>query len=194
MCVSRCLCCVGVVLVVLAIVCFLSNLFLLFPNMDTRFLLEGHVTREALWCTGLWGSGLTQNPLVQEDGRASGSPEQRPLVSPQMLSMVLVSLVCLAAAAFSCLTSVTGLVQGPMCLYNATSGPTWGVPLGDPGYLWNRSIWSGVCVEPRAVVQWNLVWFGLQSGSGPGSRLVLVHVWSWFRSDPGPSSSLCSLC
>ncbi|XP_055082289.1 transmembrane 4 L6 family member 1-like [Periophthalmus magnuspinnatus] len=169
MCVSRCLCCVGVVLVVLAIVCFLSNLFLLFPNMDTRFLLEGHVTREALWCTGLWGSGLT----VALGGRSflmSSRTTGCCVFRSKMLSMVLVSLVCLAAAAFSCLTSVTGLVQGPMCLYNATSGPTWGVPLGptadrDPGYLWNRSIWSGVCVEPRAVVQWNLVWFGLQSGS-----------------------------
>ncbi|CAL1571293.1 unnamed protein product [Knipowitschia caucasica] len=171
MCVSRCLRCVGVALVALTIVSFLSNLFLLFPHMETRFLLEGHVTREALWCTGLWGSGLTvllgaRSFLVSS--HTSGCCAFR----SKMVSLVLVSLVCCVVAGFSSLVSLTGLVQGPMCLYNSTSrGPTWGVPLKptadrDPGYLWNSSLWSSVCMEPQDVVQWNLVWFGLQSGSG----------------------------
>ncbi|KAK7881933.1 hypothetical protein WMY93_028107 [Mugilogobius chulae] len=169
MCVSRCLSCVGVALVALAIICILSNLFLLFPNMDTRFLLQGHVTREALWSSGLWGSGLmvllgARSFLVSS--RTTGCCAFR----SKMFSLILVSLVCSAVAGFSCLVSLTGLVQGPMCLYNSSSGETWGVPLRptadrDPGYLWNSSLWSGVCLEPKSVVQWNLVWFSLQSGS-----------------------------
>lgn len=58
MCVSRCLRCVGVSLLPMAAVCMLSNILLLFPDLKTHFLLEGHVTREATWATGLWGSGF----------------------------------------------------------------------------------------------------------------------------------------
>lgn len=47
----------------------------------------------------------------------------------QMLRQVLSSSLCLLAASICCLVSVTGLVQGPLCLYNATTGPTWDVPL-----------------------------------------------------------------
>uniref|UniRef100_A0A8C9ZR28 Uncharacterized protein n=1 Tax=Sander lucioperca TaxID=283035 RepID=A0A8C9ZR28_SANLU len=58
MCVSRCLRCVSVCLVATAMVCMLSNVLLLLPNLKIHFLLEGHVTREATWATGLWGSGF----------------------------------------------------------------------------------------------------------------------------------------
>ncbi|XP_047450598.1 transmembrane 4 L6 family member 1-like [Mugil cephalus] len=58
MCVSSCLQCVGVSLVPMATVCMLSNLLLLLPEFSIHFLLEGHVTREATWATGLWGSGF----------------------------------------------------------------------------------------------------------------------------------------
>lgn len=42
----------------MAIICVLSNVLLLLPELKVHFLLEGHVTREATWATGLWGSGL----------------------------------------------------------------------------------------------------------------------------------------
>lgn len=47
----------------------------------------------------------------------------------QMLCEVVHSCLCLLAVALCCLVSFTGLSQGPLCLYNTTSGPTWGVPL-----------------------------------------------------------------
>lgn len=58
MCVSRCLQCVGLSLLPLAIICMLSNILLLLPDLSIQHLLEGHVTREAKWSTGLWGSGF----------------------------------------------------------------------------------------------------------------------------------------
>lgn len=58
MCVSRCLHCVGISLIPMAIICMVCNSLLLFPNLKANFLLEGHVTREATWSTGLWGSGF----------------------------------------------------------------------------------------------------------------------------------------
>uniref|UniRef100_A0A3Q3FQS4 Si:dkey-83h2.3 n=1 Tax=Labrus bergylta TaxID=56723 RepID=A0A3Q3FQS4_9LABR len=164
MCVSRCLQCVAVSLVPLAIVCMLSNILLLLPELKIDFLLEGHVTREATWATGLWGSGF----LVREHTHTRflmscySSDEQQG---------VFLSSVCLLAAGFCCLVSATGLSQGPLCFYNTTSGCTWGVPLY-PGYLYNRTLWSGVCLKPRGVVQWNVILFGVMVGAS-GLQTVL---------------------
>ncbi|XP_038548144.1 transmembrane 4 L6 family member 1-like [Micropterus salmoides] len=169
MCVSRCLRCVGVSLVPMAIVCMLSNILLLLPELKIRFLLEGHVTREATWATGLWGSGF----LVLLGARAfvqSSKTRGCCAFRSEMLCQVAYSCMCLLAAGICCLVSATGLSQGPLCLYNATSGSTWGVPLQpDPnrhaGYLYNRTLWSGVCLEPRGVVQWNVALFSVMGGS-----------------------------
>ncbi|KAM7398777.1 hypothetical protein PAMP_018088 [Pampus punctatissimus] len=169
MCVSRCLRCVGISLVPLAIVCMLSNILLLLPDRKIHFLLEGHVTREATWAPGLWGSGL----LVLLGARAfvrSSKTAGCCAFRSKMLCQVMYSCVCLLAAGMCCLVSATGLVQGPLCLYNTSSGLDWGVPLKptadhDAGYLYNRTLWSGVCLEPRGVVQWNVVLFSVLGGA-----------------------------
>uniref|UniRef100_A0A671TGU5 Si:dkey-83h2.3 n=1 Tax=Sparus aurata TaxID=8175 RepID=A0A671TGU5_SPAAU len=150
MCVSRCLQCVGVSLLPLAVVCMLSNILLLLPELNVHFLLEGHVTREATWATGLWGSGCVVRLCV------------------------VYSCVCLLVSGFCCLVSATGLSQGPLCLFHTTSGPTWGVPL-HAGYLYNRTMWTGVCLEPRGVVQWNAVLFSVMGGAS-GLQTVLCGV------------------
>ncbi|XP_044058473.1 transmembrane 4 L6 family member 5 isoform X1 [Siniperca chuatsi] len=169
MCVSRCLQCVGVSLVPMAIVCMLSNILLLLPELKIHFLLEGHVTREATWATGLWGSGF----LVLLGARAfvlSSKTRGCCAFRSEMLCQMVYSCVCLLAAGICCLVSATGLSQGPLCLYNSTSGSTWGVPLQPlpnrhAGYLYNRTMWSGVCLEPRGVVPWNVVLFSVMGGS-----------------------------
>ncbi|KAF7211681.1 transcript variant X1 [Nothobranchius furzeri] len=88
----------------------------------------------------------------------------------QMFCQVLYSLLGLLASCTCSLVSATGLSQGPLCLYNSSSGLTWGVPLQPQpdrhsGYLYNQSLWSGVCVEPCSVVQWNLVLFGVMGAT-----------------------------
>ncbi|XP_051255039.1 transmembrane 4 L6 family member 5 isoform X2 [Dicentrarchus labrax] len=169
MCVSRCLQCVGISLVPMATICLLANILLLLPELKVHFLLEGHVTREAKWATGLWGSGfllLFGARAFVQSSKTSGCCAFR----GQMLRQVLYSCVCFLAAGICCLVSATGLSQGPLCLYNTTSGPTWGVPLQPlpdrhAGYLYNRTLWSGVCLEPRGVVQWNVVLFSVMGGA-----------------------------
>ncbi|XP_029699664.1 transmembrane 4 L6 family member 5-like [Takifugu rubripes] len=88
-----------------------------------------------------------------------------------MLYQLFQSALGLLAAAGCSVVSLTGLSQGPLCLYNSTSGLTWGVPL-EPipdhphsGYLYNHSLWFGVCLEPRNVVQWNMILFSLMAGA-----------------------------
>lgn len=58
MCVSHCSKCVGMALIPIAIVCMVANVLLLFPDMKYQYLTERHVTREAMWCTGIWASGI----------------------------------------------------------------------------------------------------------------------------------------
>uniref|UniRef100_A0A8C7YZ78 Uncharacterized protein n=1 Tax=Oryzias sinensis TaxID=183150 RepID=A0A8C7YZ78_9TELE len=164
MCVSRCLRCVGVALVPMAIVCMLCNTLLLFPELKPHFLLEKHVTREATWATGLWASGLMVCTSTEPHWIFTSPPSQV-CVCVQMLCQALYSGLAFLAAAGCCLVSTTGLIQGPMCLYNTSSGLTWGVPLKFLGYLHNRTLWSGVCLEPKSVVQWNMVLFSVMAGT-----------------------------
>ncbi|XP_029964164.1 transmembrane 4 L6 family member 5 [Salarias fasciatus] len=176
MCVSRCLRCVGISLVPMAILSMLSNILLLLPELDVRFLLDGHVTREAAWSTGLWGSGflvLLGARAFVESSKTRGCWAFR----SQMCCQMLYSCVCLLAAATCCLVSATGLSQGPLCLYNSSSGQVWGVPLQPrpdsySGYLYNRTLWTGVCLSPRAVVQWNVVLFSVMGGSSALQTLL----------------------
>uniref|UniRef100_A0A3P8VIM7 Si:dkey-83h2.3 n=1 Tax=Cynoglossus semilaevis TaxID=244447 RepID=A0A3P8VIM7_CYNSE len=149
MCVSRCLQCVGRSLAVLALICMLSNVLLLLPQLKIHFLLEGHVTREATWATGLWASGL--------------------MVCYMVTRCVCVCFLCLLAASICCLVSVTGLVQGPLCLYNMFFDPVLTSCLPVPVccvslsltlYLYNRTLWS-VCLQPHSVVEWNIVLFSV---------------------------------
>ncbi|KAM9820273.1 transmembrane 4 L6 family member 5 [Neosynchiropus ocellatus] len=179
MCVSRWLYCVGVSLIPLAIISMVSNVLLLLPELTVRFLQEGHVTREATWATGLWGSGvliLVAARSFISSSRTRGCWTFR----RQMFCQVLYSSVCLGVSGLSGLVSLTGLVYGPLCLYNSSSGPTWGVPLkpkmdGTAAYFYNSTLWSRVCLQPRGVVLWNLVLFSLMGGSS-GLQAVLCGL------------------
>ncbi|XP_054884612.1 transmembrane 4 L6 family member 5-like [Poeciliopsis prolifica] len=165
MCVSRYLLYVGHALVPMAVICIVSNILLLFPEMTYHFLLDGHVTREATWATGLWASGflvLLGADAFLKRSRTRGFIAAR----TQMFGLVMYSCLGLLAASVCCVVSATGLVQGPLCLYNSSSGLTWGVPLkpvpdSHAGYLYNQSMWSGICLKPKSVVEWNVVLFSM---------------------------------
>ncbi|XP_063762983.1 transmembrane 4 L6 family member 19 isoform X2 [Eleginops maclovinus] len=167
MCVSRFLQCVSYSLVPMAMVCMLCNILLLLPDLKIHFLLDGHVTREATWAPGLWGSGLVLLAARSflRSSRTTGCFTFR----RQMFFQMLFSGVCVLSAGFCSLVSATALTQGPLCLYNDTHTLTWGVPLQPladrhSGYLYNRSVWYSVCVQPGGVVLWNVVLFGVMGG------------------------------
>uniref|UniRef100_A0A3P8VL53 Si:dkey-83h2.3 n=1 Tax=Cynoglossus semilaevis TaxID=244447 RepID=A0A3P8VL53_CYNSE len=140
MCVSRCLQCVGRSLAVLALICMLSNVLLLLPQLKIHFLLEGHVTREATWATGLWASGLMVCYMVTRC----------------VCVCLFLLFLCLLAASICCLVSVTGLVQGPLCLYNATTDTS-----------------SSDFRNPHSVVEWNIVLFSVMGVASLLQNLVL---------------------
>uniref|UniRef100_A0A8C9S9N9 Si:dkey-83h2.3 n=1 Tax=Scleropages formosus TaxID=113540 RepID=A0A8C9S9N9_SCLFO len=123
MCVARCSRFVGVSLVPLAVLCILGNILLLLPDLQTRYLLEGHVTREATWGSGLWASGF----LVRARCACT-------------CSLCALNVLCVS----------TGLVNGPLCLHNSTEGPVWDEPPHWPSVcqeprgvvLWNVVLFS----------------------------------------------------
>ncbi|XP_056467951.1 transmembrane 4 L6 family member 1 [Gadus chalcogrammus] len=128
MCVASCLRCVAKMLVSLSIICILANILLLLPGFNIYFLLEGHVTRQATWSTGIWSSGI----LVLVGARAfmtSSKTKGCFAFRTQMCFQLNYSALILLGSGFCSWVSVTGLVQGPLCLYNTSAGQVWGVPL-----------------------------------------------------------------
>ncbi|KAJ8410648.1 hypothetical protein AAFF_G00186050 [Aldrovandia affinis] len=181
MCVARCSQCVGTALVPLAILSMVANALLLFPNLQTRYLLEGHVTREAKWGTGLWASGFLV--ILAARGFVSSSSKKGCCgFRAEMLFQVGYSCVALAAAGFCFLVSGTGLAQGPLCLHNGTQGLNWEVPLRrqltrDRIYLFEPERWAPACVDPQGVVLWNVVLFSLlMATSGIQGLLCAAHI------------------
>uniref|UniRef100_A0A3Q3MPV6 Uncharacterized protein n=1 Tax=Mastacembelus armatus TaxID=205130 RepID=A0A3Q3MPV6_9TELE len=160
-----CLRCVGVSLIPMAIVCMLSNMLLLLPELSIQFLLEGHVTREATWATGLWGSGFLVLITLQQIHINNEHFFRCLTGSSGMLCQVGYSCVCLLAACCCLLVSATGLSHGPLCLYNSTSDThSFSVAVDHSGYLYNRTLWSGVCQRPHDVVKWNVILFSVMGG------------------------------
>uniref|UniRef100_A0A8C5FZD7 Uncharacterized protein n=1 Tax=Gouania willdenowi TaxID=441366 RepID=A0A8C5FZD7_GOUWI len=145
-----CLRCVGVSLIPMAIISMTANILLLFPELKIHFLLEGHVTREALWAPGLWGGAL-------------------------MLTQLLLSCVVLLGSTSCCVLSGTAVSRGPLCLYTTSTQPVQFLPVHRPsGYLFNRTLWTSVCEEPENIVQFNLVLFSVMGLSSALQSLVCV--------------------
>ncbi|XP_033894045.2 transmembrane 4 L6 family member 1-like isoform X2 [Acipenser ruthenus] len=163
MCTGRCAHCLGISLLPLALACTLANAFLLFPNFEYRYLIEGNVSRHAWVMSGLWGGGF------------------------MMLCSTLYSAVALTGSTLCFMICCTGLVKGPLCAYkvtfsNRSQGLEWGYPLEqfstrEVNYLYNRTSWFTVCVEPHNVVLWNVVLFCiLLVLSGAETLLCVVQI------------------
>ncbi|XP_018603991.1 transmembrane 4 L6 family member 5 [Scleropages formosus] len=178
MCVARCSRFVGVSLVPLAVLCILGNILLLLPDLQTRYLLEGHVTREATWGSGLWASGFLV--LLAARSFISGSFMKGCCgFRMEMLWLVGYSCIAMVAAGICFVTSSTGLVNGPLCLHNSTEGPVWDEPpqWQRGRFLYEQVSWPSVCQEPRGVVLWNVVLFSiLMAASAIQVLLCIVHT------------------
>ncbi|XP_062408943.1 transmembrane 4 L6 family member 5 [Sardina pilchardus] len=185
MCVSQCSKCVGYTLVPLAIICMLANALLLFPDFQTKYLLDGHITSEARMSSGIWASGV----LVLVAARvfvSSASKKGCCGFRAAMMCQVGYTCVALAAAGFCLLTCGKGLLMGPHCLYNGTHGPEWGTPLRPTSisaprseglYISQPDRWASTCIEPRRVVLWNVTLFiVVMAASGIQVLLCAVNI------------------
>uniref|UniRef100_A0A671S804 Si:dkey-83h2.3 n=1 Tax=Sinocyclocheilus anshuiensis TaxID=1608454 RepID=A0A671S804_9TELE len=152
MCTGHCSRSVGMALIPTAIVCMLANALLLFPDLKYQYLTENHVTREAMWCSGIWASGL----LVIF------------LWFFQVLRKLGYACLVILAAGLCFVVSGTGLALGPLCLHNSTD---------EKLYLYAPERWPSACVEPRGVVIWNMVLFSvLMVASGLELVFCVLHL------------------
>lgn len=58
MCYGRCARCIGHALVWLAVLCIVANILLYFPNGDTRYASEDHLSRFVRFFSGIGGGGV----------------------------------------------------------------------------------------------------------------------------------------
>ncbi|XP_002759810.1 transmembrane 4 L6 family member 19 [Callithrix jacchus] len=176
-----------------------ANMALLFPNWDVTYLLRGLVGRHAMLGTGLWGGGLmvlTAAFLISLTGWRSGCFRKSGLC-PSVLAGLLSSGLALLGALICFVTSGVALKDGPFCMFdvssfNQTQAWKYGYPFKDlhsRNYLYDRSLWNSVCLEPSKAVVWHVAFFSaLLCVSLLQLLLVAVHVINSFL------GLFCSLC
>uniref|UniRef100_A0A8C0BUP5 T4S1 protein n=1 Tax=Buteo japonicus TaxID=224669 RepID=A0A8C0BUP5_9AVES len=155
MCVGKCSRIVGPCLLALGMLSVAANILLLLPGGTSKYLVEGHISKQARAMPGVWGGGITvllaATHITAVGWRCA------------FISAVLSKLALLGAAACFVLSGV-GLTDGPLCFYNASEhgrghGILWDYPFLD-NYLYDRRTWS-TCLEPEGIVAWNVVLFSL---------------------------------
>uniref|UniRef100_A0A663E8P3 Transmembrane 4 L six family member 19 n=1 Tax=Aquila chrysaetos chrysaetos TaxID=223781 RepID=A0A663E8P3_AQUCH len=150
MCVGKCSRIVGPCLLALGMLSVAANILLLFPGGTSKYLVEGHISKQAKVMPGVWGGGITVS--TSPHTALTGCCLQA------FISAVLSKLALLGAAACFVLSGV-GLTDGPLCFYNASEhGHAGGKEAQN--YLYDRHTWS-TCLEPEGIVAWNVVLFSL---------------------------------
>ncbi|PNJ72832.1 TM4SF1 isoform 4 [Pongo abelii] len=149
MCYGKCARCIGHSLVGLALLCIAANILLYFPNGETRYASENHLSRFVWFFSGIVGGGLL------------------------MLSSVLAALIGIAGSGYCVIVAALGLAEGPLCLdslgqWNYTFASTEGQ------YLLDTSTWSQ-CTEPKHIVEWNVSLFSILLALG-GIEFILCLI------------------
>ncbi|KAL2301355.1 hypothetical protein Nmel_011926, partial [Mimus melanotis] len=163
MCFGSCARCVGYKLLILALLCIVANTLLYFPNGETRFASEHHLSRYVECLHGILGGGfLVLVPAavfigLHRDGGCGCLGRGK---SCAVLSSVLAAFVGILGSGYCITISALGLSQGPYCFTHLERN--WMYPFTDSsgGYLFEYNKWSA-CQEPQNIVQWNVTLFSI---------------------------------
>ncbi|XP_072428127.1 transmembrane 4 L6 family member 1 [Chiloscyllium punctatum] len=172
--------CIGITLIPLAILCFLADIVLYFPNGETKFAERDQLTSVVWFFEGIGGGGILMIfPIVVFIGLGNdniyGHCQTRIYGKSRMvLTVVLVSLIGMAGAGYCFNVSLLGLLKGPYCLTDLG----WNYPFNSTNgrYLTDLTTWSQ-CREPSHIVAWNVTLFSiLLALSGLQLALIVAHV------------------
>nr|XP_060496930.1 transmembrane 4 L6 family member 19 [Panthera onca] len=114
-----------------------------------------------------------------------------------MLTALLSSSLAFLGALICFITSGVALKDGPLCMFDASSfnqmqAWKYGYPFKDlhnRNYLYDRSLWNSVCLEPSKAVIWHVSFFStLLCISLLQILLVVIHFINSFL------GLFCSLC
>ncbi|XP_069831483.1 transmembrane 4 L6 family member 1-like [Dendropsophus ebraccatus] len=192
MCFGRCARCIGSLLLALAVLSIVANILLFFPNGETKWASENHLSRYVWFFEGIAGAGLLMLIpafvfLGLEDEDCCGCCGNRNCGrSCAMLGSVVAALIGIVGAGYCLIISALGLAEGPYCLNNGQ----WTYPFRNTNaqYLAEHSTWSQ-CTEPKNVVVWNVTLFSILLGlSGLEIILCLIQVIN------GLIGGICGAC
>lgn len=179
MCYGRCARCIGHALVWLAVLCIVANILLYFPNGDTRYASEDHLSRFVRFFSGIGGGGVVMFlpaavfiGLDQEDCCGCCGQENCGKRCA-MLSSVLAAAIGIAGSGYCVVVAALGLAEGPLCL-DASNQWNYTFVGTDGQYLLDRPTWSQ-CIEPKHVVEWNVALFSILLALG-GIEFILCLI------------------
>ncbi|XP_032201780.1 transmembrane 4 L6 family member 1 isoform X1 [Mustela erminea] len=179
MCYGRCVRCIGHSLVWLAILCIVANILLYFPNGETKYVSENHLSRFVWFFSGIVGGGLLMFlpafmfiGLEKDDCWGCCSHENCGKRCP-IFSSVLAAAIGVAGSGYCVIVAALGLAEGPLCL---NSSGQWNYTFAntDGQYLLDTSSWSQ-CTEPTHVVEWNITLFSILLALG-GIEFILCLI------------------
>ncbi|NXM91196.1 T4S1 protein, partial [Oenanthe oenanthe] len=192
MCFGRHARCVGYKLLILALLCIVANTLLYFPNGETRFASEHHLSKYVECLHGILGGGflvlIPAAVLIGLHGGGCGSSGEGGGKSCAVLSAVLAAFVGMLGSGYCITISALGLSQGPYCFTHLERN--WMYPFTDSsgGYLFEYNKWSE-CREPQNIVQWNVTLFSILLVLG-GIEFILCFI----QIINGILGGLCGLC
>ncbi|XP_051006384.1 transmembrane 4 L6 family member 19 [Acomys russatus] len=159
-----------------------ANIALLFPNWDVTYLMRGLIGKHAMLGSGLWGGGLMVLMAATLTMRGFFSKSAPCL---HILTALLSSGLALLGALICFVTSGVALKDGPFCMFdvsffNQTQAWKFGYPFKDlpnRNYLYDRTLWTDVCLEPSKAVVWHVTFFStILCISLLQLLLVAIHV------------------
>ncbi|XP_016041469.1 transmembrane 4 L6 family member 1 [Erinaceus europaeus] len=193
MCYGRCARCIGHALLWLAIFCIVANILLYFPNGETKYASEHHLSHFVWFFSGIVGGGLLMfvpafvfMKLDEEDCCGCCGREDYGK-SCAMLSSVLAALIGITGSGYCVIVAALGLAEGPKCM---DSQGQWNYTLAhtEGQYLLDKSTWSS-CVEPKHIVEWNVSLFSILLGLGAIEFILcLIQVIN------GVLGGICGFC
>ncbi|XP_014741606.1 PREDICTED: transmembrane 4 L6 family member 1 [Sturnus vulgaris] len=189
MCFGRGTRCVGYKLLILALLCIVANTLLYFPNGETRFASEHHLSKYVECLHGILGGGFLVLIAaavfigLHSDDCCFGRGK-----SCAVLASVLAAFVGILGSGYCITISALGLSQGPYCFTHLERN--WMYPFTDSsgGYLFEYNKWSE-CQEPQHIVQWNVTLFSILLVLG-GIEFILCFI----QLINGILGGLCGLC
>lgn len=176
-----------------AVFCIVANALLYFPNGETKYATEDHLSRFVWYFAGIVGGGLLMLlPAfvfigMDEEDCCGCCGYENYGKRCSMLSSVLAALIGIVGSAYCVIVASLGLAEGPKCsdahgVWNYTFASTEGQ------YLLNSSMWSK-CYEPKHIVEWHVTLFSiLLAFAAVEFILCLIQVIN------GMLGGLCGYC